>query len=136
MIPRTLTLSGFLSYRTPVTIDFTPFDLACIAGANGAGKSSLLDAFTWVLFGRARKTDDSIINAHPEVKAAQVTLEFEYETNLYRIQRTSPRGKTAMLEFQIAQISDQSSGIIVQYSVNSIQSEPLTTDHWKLKTVN
>jgi exonuclease SbcC len=107
MIPRTLTLSGFLSYRTPVTIDFTTFDLACIAGANGAGKSSLLDAFTWVLFGRARKTDDSLLNAHPEVKAAQVTLEFEYETNLYRIQRTSPRGKTTVLEFQIAQIVDQ-----------------------------
>jgi len=124
MIPRTLTLSGFLSYRAPVTIDFTAFDLACIAGANGAGKSSLLDAFTWVLFGRARKTDDSIINTHPEVKAAQVTLEFEYEGNCYRIQRTNPRGKTTVLEFQIAQISEQ-------YSVNSNQSEQLNTVNWK-----
>ncbi|NJN44661.1 MAG: SMC family ATPase [Anaerolineae bacterium] len=103
MIPRTLTISGFLSYRAPVTIDFTTFDLACIAGANGAGKSSLLDAITYALFGRARKTDESLINTHPDVKQAQVTLEFEYETNLYRIQRTNPKGKTTVLEFQIAQ---------------------------------
>lgn len=110
MIPRTLTISGFLSYRAPVTIDFTTFDLACIAGANGAGKSSLLDAITWVLFGRARKTDDTLLNTHPEVKAAQVALEFEYETNLYRIQRTNPRGKTSVLEFQIAQGWNQETG--------------------------
>lgn len=107
MIPRTLTISGFLSYRTPVTIDFTTFDIACIAGPNGAGKSSLLDAITYALYGRARKTDDSLINTHPSVKAAQVTLEFQYEGNLYRIQRTNPRGKTTLLEFQIAQFGDQ-----------------------------
>ena len=54
MIPITLHISGFLSYRDPVDIDFTGLDLACISGANGAGKSSLLDAITWVLFGQAR----------------------------------------------------------------------------------
>ncbi|GAB4581801.1 MAG: hypothetical protein Fur0022_45510 [Anaerolineales bacterium] len=128
MIPRTLTISGFLSYRAPVTIDFTTFDLACIAGANGAGKSSLLDAITWVLFGRARKTDDSLINAHPEIKAAQVTLEFEYETNLYRIQRTSPRGKTTVLEFQIAQRGRETEdgGSPVPRPAAPVQWKPLT----------
>lgn len=127
MIPRTLTISGFLSYRAPVTIDFTPLDLACIAGANGAGKSSLLDAITWVLFGRARKTDDSVINSHPEVKAAQVTLEFEYETNLYRIQRTSPRGKTSVLEFQIAQRGlETEDGRPVSSPPSPVQWKPLT----------
>ena len=62
MIPIRLSISGFLSYREPVEIDFTTFDLACIAGPNGAGKSSLLDAITWALFGQARKRDDSVIN--------------------------------------------------------------------------
>ena len=50
MIPLHLTLSGFLSYRDQVELDFSGFDLACIAGSNGAGKSSLLDAITWSLF--------------------------------------------------------------------------------------
>ena len=55
MIPVHLQLSGFLSYQDPVDLDFTTFDLACISGSNGAGKSSLLDAMTWALFGQARR---------------------------------------------------------------------------------
>ncbi len=100
MIPIFLRLSGFLSYRQPVELDFRPFDLACISGQNGAGKSSLLDALTWVLFGEARSKDkDAIINL--QSKAAEVVLVFEYENNLYRVQRTAPRGKTTLLEFQV-----------------------------------
>ncbi len=100
MIPVQLKISGFLSYRDEVTVDFTSFDLACIAGANGAGKSSLLDAITYALFGKARKTDETLINL--QSNTAFVELIFSYETNLYRIQRTNPRGKTTLLEFQIS----------------------------------
>jgi DNA repair protein SbcC/Rad50 len=106
MIPLRLSLSGFLSYRDLAELDFTGFELACIAGANGAGKSSLLDAITWALFGQARKRDDSLINA--QSSAAEVSLVFAYEGNIYRVQRTLPRGKTTQLELQIFQ-SDSSS---------------------------
>jgi exonuclease SbcC len=101
MIPLHLFLSGFLSYRDPATIDFTPIELACIAGANGAGKSSILDAITWALFGQARKRDDSLINARSSV--AEVRLIFSYEGNIYRVLRAKPRDKTALLEFHIYQ---------------------------------
>ena len=101
MIPIKLSISGFLSYRDPVEIEFTGFSLACIAGANGAGKSSILDAITWVLFGQARKRDESLINAQSDV--AEVMLCFAYEGNLYRVMRANPRGKTGVLEFHIAQ---------------------------------
>jgi len=100
MIPIQLTISGFLSYRDPVDIDFTRFDLACIAGHNGAGKSSILDAITWSLFGQARKRDDSIINLQSET--AEVVFIFEYEGNIYRVIRTNPKTKATKLEFQIA----------------------------------
>jgi exonuclease SbcC len=99
MIPITLKLSGFLSYREPVTIDFTGFDLATISGSNGAGKSTLLDAITWALFGQARRKDDAII--HTKSDAAEVTFDFEYENQRYRVQRSKPRNKTAILEFFI-----------------------------------
>ena len=107
MIPLCLSLSGFLSYRDRAELDFTGFELACIAGANGAGKSSLLDAITWALFGQARKRDDSLINAQSSV--AEVSLTFAYEGNIYRVQRTLPRGKTTQLELQIFQ-QDQAAG--------------------------
>ena len=74
MIPIKLTITGFLSYRDTVELDFTSFDLACISGSNGAGKSSLLDAFTWALFGQARKHDDSVINLQSSL--AEVALDF------------------------------------------------------------
>ena len=101
MIPRHLRIAGFLSYRDPVDLDFGSFELACISGHNGAGKSSLLDALTWVLFGEARGKGADVINLYQDVKAAEVALIFEYEGNVFRVQRTLPRGKSTVLEFQV-----------------------------------
>jgi len=94
-------MTGFLSYKEPVEIDFTSFDLACISGNNGAGKSAILDAITWALFGRARKHDESIINL--ESTRAEVIFTFHYEGNQYRIIRSNPRGGVKSVEFQILQ---------------------------------
>ena len=101
MIPIHLRISGFLSYRDQVELDFNMIDLACISGQNGAGKSSLLDAITWSLFGEARGKSSDIINLNADVKAAEVAITFQHESNTYRIQRTLPRNKSTVLEFQI-----------------------------------
>lgn len=101
MIPRLLKISGFLSYKEPVEIDFTRIHVACISGSNGAGKSALLDAMTWALFGQARKNDETIINNSRNVDAAEVTFEFEYESNIYRIIRCLRRGKTSTVDLLI-----------------------------------
>ena len=101
MIPLHLKLSGFLSYHDPVEVDFSSFELACISGSNGAGKSSLLDAITWALFGQARKRDEAVVNL--QSKVAEVAFTFAYEGNIYRVLRSLPRGKGTTLEFQIAE---------------------------------
>src|ERR1044071_3180393 len=101
MIPLHIRISGFLSYHDTVELDFTSFDLACISGHNGAGKSSLLDAITWSLFGEARGKSSDVINLRQDVKAAEVTLTFDHENNTYRVQRTLPRNKSTVLEFQV-----------------------------------
>ncbi len=101
MIPVRLQIKGFLSYHDPVDLDFTGFDMACISGSNGAGKSSLLDAITWVLFGEARRRDDAVINhrTQKENKPAEVILDFDYENSRYRVQRSKQKDKTAALDF-------------------------------------
>ena len=99
MIPINLTLSGFLSYRDQVEIDFNTFNLACISGSNGSGKSSMLDAITWALFGQARTRDDAVINLQSET--AEVSFVFAYESNRYRVVRAKTRDKTTLLEFHI-----------------------------------
>lgn len=100
MKPLRLKLTGFLSYQSTAELDFNGLDLACISGSNGAGKSSILDALTWALFGQARCRDDEAL-IHTAAKSAEVVLDFEYENSLYRIQRSKTRGKSTLLEFFI-----------------------------------
>jgi exonuclease SbcC len=92
-------ISGFLSYKERAEIDFSGFNLACISGANGAGKSSLLEAITWVLFGEARRRDDAVINMQADT--AEVILEFLYEGTRYQVQRSKTRDKSTVLEFRV-----------------------------------
>jgi DNA repair protein SbcC/Rad50 len=119
MIPIKLTITGFLSYRETVELDFTSFTLACISGSNGAGKSSLLDAFTWALFGQARKRDESLVNLQSTM--AEVTLVFEYEGNTYKVKRSLPRGKTSSLEFQILKPPDGVWKALTQHTLRETQ---------------
>lgn len=131
MIPINLKISGFLSYRDTVILDFRGFDLACISGENGAGKSSLLDAITWVLFGLARKRDDSLINTHEDVKFANVIYDFAYEGNVYRVNRMLPRGKVTSLDFFIFAGKGEKTTLeriqeIYSYSEEEIVWKPLT----------
>jgi len=112
VIPLYLSLSGFLSYHDPVELDFSRFELACISGSNGAGKSSLLDAITWVLFGQARKRDEALVNL--QSKVAEVAFTFAYESNIYRVLRSLPRGKGTTLEFQIAEGGNLQTSILNQ----------------------
>ena len=99
MILLQMQISGFLSYQEKVLVDFSEFDLACISGANGAGKSSLLEAITWVLFGEARRRDDAVINHQSDT--AEVILDFLYENENYQVQRAKKRDKSTLLEFRI-----------------------------------
>ena len=117
-------MEGFLSYQEPVEIDFTGFDLACITGENGAGKSSLLDGITWALFGRARKHDESLINLNSS--QAAVSLIFSYEGNQYKVARVNPRGETSQLDLYIR---DKSNGT---YSWNTITERTLRETERKI----
>jgi DNA repair protein SbcC/Rad50 len=93
MIPYRLRLRNFMCYREEQTLDFSGIHLACLAGDNGHGKSALLDAMTWALWGkaRARRDDDLIALGETEM---WVELEFEMAGQRYRISRQrSKRGQ-------------------------------------------
>ena len=105
MIPVKLTLDGFLSYREKIELDFTDIDLACVIGHNGAGKSSLLDAITWALFGKARSGDDDLVNLN-ETQAV-VWLEFDYENLRYRIERSKKKGSTKQVLLNVWNLEEE-----------------------------
>lgn len=99
MIPLQLTLKNFLSYRD-ATLNFRGLHTACICGANGAGKSSLLEAITWVVWGKSRvATEDDIINGG--AKNVRVDFDFSCNGQTYRVIRSRTRGRSSSLEFQV-----------------------------------
>jgi exonuclease SbcC len=105
MIPVKLELTNFLSYRDTAVVDFVDIHLACVAGANGAGKSSIMDGITWALFGQSRsRSDDDLVNriAAKNDDTAEVRFTFELEGVTYRIIRRKRVGKTGVLELQMA----------------------------------
>jgi exonuclease SbcC len=99
MIPLQITLQNFLSYRQ-ATLDFRGLHTACICGANGAGKSSLLEAMTWVIWGKTRAaTEEDLI--HLGEKNVRVDFEFQYNYQTFRIIRTRKRKGSSTLDFQV-----------------------------------
>ena len=119
MIPLKLSITGFLSYQNQVNIDFQDVHLACISGANGAGKSSILDAITWVLFGFARSKNDAIINQR--CPAAEICLEFEYEQQRYRITRSKGENKPQVLEFNLYHTENDSWRPLTEHNISETQ---------------
>jgi exonuclease SbcC len=90
--PTKLTIQGLTAYKQPVEIDFSDLDLFAITGPTGAGKSSLVDAITFALYGQAprvgRNVKELISQGEERLK---VTLEFTTNGNLYRIYRSTAR---------------------------------------------
>src|SRR5579859_1805794 len=103
MIPLRLEVTNFLAYRQPDPLDFTGIHVAVLCGENGAGKSSLLDAITWALWGRARaKTDTELV--HQGQSEMRVEFTFALGEQTYRVVRARRVGKSAnsLLDFQAA----------------------------------
>ena len=101
MIPKKLSLTNFMCYRQAV-LNFTGIHVACLAGENGAGKSALLDAITWVLWGRSRaKRDDELIHLGEDEMAVECTFGLGGQTyRVLRQRRAGKRGST-LLDFQV-----------------------------------
>ena len=99
MIPLHLKLKNFFSYQD-AAIDFRGLHTACICGANGAGKSSLLEAITWAVWGKSRAgLEDEVIHSG----AIDVRVDFTFKSNqqTYRVIRGRSRGQGGSLEFQL-----------------------------------
>ena len=100
MVPVKLGLKNFMSYKE-ATLNLDGVHLACLSGDNGAGKSALLDAMTWSLWGKGRASDDELIT-QGQIEM-QTDFEFQVNQQMYRVVRTRTRkgaGHTE-LSFQI-----------------------------------
>ncbi len=101
MVPIRITLKNFLSYRGSVGVEFAGLGLACLSGENGAGKSALLDAMTWAIWGQSRARTDVELISLGETEA-EVTFEFRMGAREYRVMRRRTRSRHT-LEFDSRQ---------------------------------
>ena len=80
MRPLRLDLHGFTVFREPTTVDFTDTDFFALVGPTGSGKSTILDAICFALYGTVPRWNDrrAVANAlAPSSAQARVRLVFE-----------------------------------------------------------
>lgn len=129
MIPYKLELKNFLSYgATTEVINFGHHQLICLSGKNGHGKSALLDAMTWALWGQARKVPGATKADEGLLRLGQsdmmVTLEFECNQQRYRICRefTKSYGRNQVtLDFEVFNNESESYASLTDTTVRATQ---------------
>ncbi len=123
MIPHKLFLQNFLSYQSPPEpLDFSNMHLVALIGANGHGKSALLDAMTWALWGKARARNDALV--HMGRGSAQVIFEFRLEGQRYSVTRKyDRRSRKTALEFAVWDDSTQRWQSLTESSLKATQKK-------------
>jgi exonuclease SbcC len=95
MRPTLLEIDGFCSYRTKASVDFRDADFFVLAGPTGSGKSTIIDAMIFALFGTVPRWDDRAAVAPalaPSANRAVVRLIFDVGGKRYTAARDVRRG--------------------------------------------
>lgn len=134
MIPLQLTVKNFMCYRDNVpTLDFESIHVACLCGDNGHGKSALLDAITWVLWGQARtRTQEELV--HQGQQDMSVELDFMAQGQRYRASRRHSRSArsrqgSTLLELQVASESGDSFSPITGNTIRDTEARIIEILH-------
>ncbi|MEU9823526.1 SMC family ATPase [Micromonospora chersina] len=109
MRPMRLDMAGFTVFREETTVDFTDADFFALVGPTGSGKSTVLDAICFALYGTVPRWGGArgLANAlAPSATEARVRLVFESAGDRYvatRVVRRDGRGavKTANAGLQL-----------------------------------
>src|SRR4051794_36569528 len=91
--PKRLEVEGFTAFRERAVVDFEDADLFAFTGPTGSGKSSLVDAMGFALFGRVHRYGEKLV--HPAISSgsteARVRLDFTVGVTEYTAVRVARR---------------------------------------------
>jgi len=121
MIPLLLTIENFMCYGEDVpSLNLEPVHIACISGDNGYGKTALLDAITWAIWGKSRaKTQDELVNITRNTMF--VELDFFADESRYRVTRTYTKGRGASSGKSELNLSIITGGTVSSLMANTIR---------------
>ena len=108
MIPSKLKLNNFMSYKGKTDVlDFDDWSVACITGDNGNGKSALLEAITWSLWGKTRvQSSRDLISKGENEMFAELEFDIDFisseslSNTKYRILRSIKSKGSQKLNFE------------------------------------
>ncbi|MGF1595905.1 MAG: AAA family ATPase [Acidimicrobiales bacterium] len=98
MRPVRLELEGFGAFRERTVVDFADLDLVAFVGPTGSGKSTVIDALTFALYGSVARYDNTSLVApaiHQLATEAKVRFDFELSGIRYVAVRVVRRTKSA-----------------------------------------
>lgn len=129
MIPLKLTIEGLYSYRRRQTIDFTNLTqsgLFGIFGGVGSGKSSILEAISYALYGESQRLnsrgDDRNYNMM-NLKSDALLIDFEFRSGPDNLYRFVVSGKRNNKKFEDVKAFDRSA-----YFFENEQWAPIPTE--------
>jgi exonuclease SbcC len=124
MRPVRLTMHGFASFREPTEVDFTGADYFALVGPTGAGKSTVIDAMTFALYGSVPRWDNEGVVAlalSPTASRGTVSLLFDVGTERYLVARDLRRSASDKVTVREARLDRVAAGA----TDPDAQSEPI-----------
>ena len=104
MRPLELTIEGLRSFRAPVTLDLRGRDQIAIVGDTGAGKSSIIEAMTYALYGHATFSGLNRELMNDAASQLRVVLRFRAADEEWEVARTLRRRASGAIGAQSAQL--------------------------------
>jgi DNA repair protein SbcC/Rad50 len=107
MRPVLLEMDGFASFRQRTVIDFSDVDYFALVGATGAGKSTVIDAISFALYGSVARWDDERAvepALAPTVNRGTVKLVFDAHRQRYIAMRELRRAASGSVSVKTARL--------------------------------
>jgi exonuclease SbcC len=127
--PLTLKLDGLRSYRHEVEVDFSGVSLLAIVGDTGAGKSSLLEAITYALYGSSTWSGQPGDLIADNARTMRVELVFSVDGRRWKATRSMSRDGYPLPVHRLECLDEAGHRIDGRSSVNATVEHLIGLDH-------
>lgn len=107
MRPERLEVVGFAPFRASAEVDFSDLEMFALTGPTGAGKSSVIDAITFALYGTVARYDNkTAVEPVISLGAAEARVRFDFTLcgtayTVVRVARRRPKGGATIAEARL-----------------------------------